>query len=257
VTPIQYAVLEAWAAGTFTDDRERAVARDLDALSPGEQAVALDRAALDACLGGAYHPGIEVPWTLRVPAMWAGARRLRVRSTTVEHSDYGDELTPAVTLAPDGPLAGSGPGDLTRWQGTPWHSDAASCRSGYEPKVSPVLPTFWPARIPNHVLRAVDYVVVMDTTAPIADRQAAFERRYDWERFVTADNRPDTLRNMVADWGSLGIVTEQPGPVDGAFPAVMKVETDVGFGSEPTVSWNASGEPSEPQVWDGAPVTTP
>ena len=89
-------------------------------------------------------------------------------------------------MAADGPLAGSGPGDLTHWQGTPWQSDAASCRSGYEPAVSPVLPTFWPARIPNHVLREVDYMVVIDTTAPMADRQAAFERRFDWERFVTA-----------------------------------------------------------------------
>ena len=43
-------------------------------------------------------------------------------------------------MAADGPLAGSGPGDLTRWQGTPWQSDAASCRSGYEPNISPVLP---------------------------------------------------------------------------------------------------------------------
>ena len=37
----------------------------------------------------------------------------------------------------------------------------------------------------------------------------------------------------------------------------MKVETHVGFTSEPTVSWNATGRESDPQVWDGAPVTTP
>ena len=62
---------------------------------------------------------------------------------------------------------------------------------------------------------------------------------------------------MVDRWGDLGLVTEQPGPTDGAFPAVMKVETHVGFTSEPTVSWNAAGQESDPQVWDGAPVTTP
>ena len=43
-------------------------------------------------------------------------------------------------MAADGPLAGSGPGDLTRWQGTPWQSDAASCRSGYQPNISPGAP---------------------------------------------------------------------------------------------------------------------
>ena len=159
-------------------------------------------------------------------------------------------------MAADGPLAGSGPGDLTRWQGTPWQSDAASCRSGYQPTISPVLPTFWPARIPNHVLREEDYLIVVDIDAPMADREAAFERRYDWERFVTGPNRSDTLQTMVQSWGQLGIITEQPGPSDGAFPAVMKVETNVGFTSEPTVSWNAAGQESDPLVWDGEPVTT-
>ena len=201
VTPIQYALLRAWAAGTFTDDRDRPVPSDLAALSPRGQTFALDRAGLDACLGGAYHPGIEVPWTLRVQSMWSGAGRLRVRSTTVENLDYGDELTPERAMAVDGPLAGSGPGDLTRWLGTPWHGDAASCRAGYQPEVSTVLPTFWPARIPNHVLREVDYLVVVDTTASMADRQAAFARRFDWERFVVAADHDQTLRNMVRHWG--------------------------------------------------------
>ena len=257
VTPIQYALLQSWAAGKFTDDRDRPTADDLAALSPREQVLALDRAGLDACLGGAYHPGIEVPWTLRVPSMWSGACRLRVRSTTVEHVDYGDELTPERTMAVDGPLAGSGPGDLTRWLGTPWHSDAGSCRYGHEPEISTVLPTFWPARIPNHVLREVDYLVVVDTSAPMTDRMAAFGRRYDWQRFVAAAERGDTLRNMVDHWGDLGVVTEQPGPTDGAFPAVMLVETNVGFGSEPNRSWSATWQEIDPMVWDGGPVTTP
>lgn len=257
LTSIQHGHLAAWAAGRFIDDRGAPAPTTLDQLGPSDQPHALDRAGLDSCLGGAYHPGIEVPWTLRVPSMWAGPMRLRVRSTTVENPDYGDQLTPAVTMAADGPLAGSGPGDLTRWQGTPWHSDAASCRSGYEPRTSPVLPAFWPSRVPNHVLREVDYRTVVDTAAPTADRQAAFERRFDWERFVTAEDNTETLHNMVDRWADLGIVTEQPGPTDGAFPAVMKVETHVGFAAEPTVSWNAAGRESDPQVWDGAPVTTP
>ncbi len=256
VTPIQYTLLQAWAAGTFTDDRDPPPPNDLATLSPREQVLALDRAGLDACLGGAYHPGVEVPWTLRVPSMWSGACRLRLRSTTVEHVDDGDELTPERTMAADGPLAGSGPGDLTRWLSTPWHSDAASCRSGYEPEISTVLPTFWPARVPNHVLREVDYLVVVDTTAAMTDRQAAFGRRYDWERFVAAANRSDTLRNMVDHWADLGLVTEQPGPTDGAFPAVMLVETNVGFGSEPMRSWSATWQEIDPMVWDGGPVTT-
>ena len=257
VTPIQYALLQAWAAGTFTDDRDRPAPTDFDSLSATEQVLALDRAGLDACLGGAFHPGIEVPWTVRVPLMWSAPGRLRVRSTTVAIVDEGDVLTPERTMAADGPLAGSGPGDLTQWMSTPWHSDAASCRSGREPEISTVLPTFWPARIPNHVLREADYLVVVDTTAPLAERQAAFGRRYDWQRFVAAANRAATLHNMVDQWSALGIVTEQPGPTDGAFPVVMLVETQVGFGSEPTTTWNAAFEQIDPMVWDSGPVATP
>ena len=129
----------------------------LDDLPVRQRPAALDRAALEQCLGGAYHPGIELPWTLRVASMWDEPGRLRVRSDTVDPTDYGDVLTPAAALAAGGPLDGSSPGALTRWLGTPWQTDAASCRSGYEPSISPVLPTFWPARIPNHVLRAADY----------------------------------------------------------------------------------------------------
>ena len=257
VTPIQHAALQAWAAGSFTDDRDHPLPTDLAALSAGEQVRALDRAGLDACLGGAYHPGIEVPWTLRVPSLWSGPGRLRVRSTAVELTDHGAELTPEETMAPGGPLDGSAPGDLTRWLSTPWHCDAASCRSGYEPEISTVLPTFWPARVPNHVLREADYLVVVDTAVPLPERQAAFDRRYDWERFVVASERPATLRNMVTDWSRLGLVTEQPGPADGAFPAVMLVETNVGFDSEPDRTWSAAWDEIDPMVWDGGPVTTP
>jgi hypothetical protein len=256
VTPIQYGLLRSWARGTFTDDWDRPTVDDLAALSPREQVLALDRAGLDGCLGGAYHPGIEVPWTLRVPSMWSDPRRLRVRSTTVENIDEGEQLTPVRTMAADGPLAGSGPGDLTRWLGTPWHCDAASCRSGHQREISTVLPTFWPARIPNHVLREVDYRIVVDTNASLDDRMAAFGRRYDWQRFVVAPNRRETLRNMVDQWGGLGLVTEQPGPIDGAFPAVMLVETDVGFVREPDRTWSATWQEIDPMVWDSGPVTT-
>ncbi len=256
VTPIQYAALGAWAAGSFTDDRAEPRPAAFDDLGPVEQTQALDRAGLDSCLGGAFHPGIEVPWSVRVPSMWARPGRLRVRSTTVQLADHGDELTPEATMAADGPLAGSGPGDLTRWMSTPWHTDAASCRSGREPEISTVLPTFWPARVPNHVLREADYRVVVDTAASPADRQAAFERRYDWQRFTAASDRRGTLTAMAARWAEMGLVTAQPGPADGAFPAVMLVETHVGFDEEPATTWSAAFREIDPLVWDGGPTSS-
>ena len=73
VTRLQYAQLGAWAQGRFADDRGRRSARprSLAALPLDDRPAALDRAALDSCLGGAFHPGIEAPWTLRMRSLWA------------------------------------------------------------------------------------------------------------------------------------------------------------------------------------------
>jgi hypothetical protein len=176
-----------------------------------------------------------------------------VRADTVDTTDHGDQLTPDAALAPGGPLDGSSPGSLTRWLGTPWHSDAASCRSGYEPEVSPVLPTFWPARIPNQVLREAEYDVVMDDERPLAERRAAFDTRHDWERFVATGDRGSTLANMARDWWKLGMVQARPGP-GGDFPEVLKVEADVGFEHEPDVTYGPTFAPLDPNALDGGQV---
>jgi hypothetical protein len=240
VTPLQYARLGAWADGRYVDDRDRAftVSQELESLPAEEQVRALDRASLESCLGGAFHPGIEAPWTLRIASMWERPFRMRVRSTEPK-TDYGGILTRDVVFAKKGPLQGSAPGDLTGWLGVPWHNDAASCRSGYQRRISTVLPTFWPARIPNQVLREADYRIVMDRSRPLEERQAAFRRRHDWERFVARPTRPPTLKLMVEEWPKMGMVAVRPGPGDAEFPSSFKVESYVGFEREPKHEYGA------------------
>src|SRR5215510_7049155 len=68
----------------------------------------------------------------------------------------------------------SGPGDLTRWMAVPWQTDTASCRAGYDPEYSPFLPTFWPARVPNHVLAEADYNQVLNKKLSKEERLEAF-----------------------------------------------------------------------------------
>lgn len=235
VTPLQYAQLRAWARGRFDDDRAQAARRPtrLSRLPVARQPQALDRAALESCLGGAYHPGIEAPWVLRQRSLWQRPFRLRVRTTAVEARDWGPQLTAEIVLGADGPLQGVAPGELTRWLGVPWHADAASCRSGYEPSISPVLPTFWPARIPNHVLTEEDYEIVMDRSRPLRERRAAFRRRPLWDRFIFGPNGRPSLDLMVSDWAKMGVVEDRPGPGDRHFPKRLKVETGVGFTAEP------------------------
>ena len=62
----------------------------------------------------------------------------------------------------------------------PWQADTASCRSGYESTYDPYVPTFWPARVPNQVLTAMNYGIVMDTAKTDAQRLAAFHDRRSW-----------------------------------------------------------------------------
>jgi hypothetical protein len=230
VTPVQFERLARWAAGDFVsdlDDLDAPAAERLEDLPTAAQPAALDRAALDACLGDAFHPGCEATWPMRVGSMYASLFRLRHRASP--EPDFGDHLTPQIALSADGPLTACSPGALTRWMAVPWQTDTASCRSGYEPRIDPYLPTFWAARVPNHVLSEASYQRVIDTSLSTQQRRQAFAERAPFFRGIDGRSTGDTLANMVQDWYRLGVVTERPGAPDGRFPVVMKVETDGDF----------------------------
>ena len=232
LTALQYRHLKAWSEGRFTVGSGAGPVR-IEDYALQDRPAALDRAALDACIGGAFHPGIEFPWIIRTPWIWTAEIQLRTTSEEVDRTDYGDTLTTPVAVSKTGPLSRLGPGSITHWMGVPWHADASSCRFGYERAISPILPGFWPARIPNGVLAEVDYRIVIDTARSLDDRRAAFGRRRDWQRFISAPTRAPILAAMAQEWFKLGMVEDRPGPADGVFPALMKVESNVGFEREP------------------------
>jgi len=238
VTALQYAHLRAWSEGNFTDTPESAT-DVLSDLPTAEQPAALDRASLGACLGGAFHPGIEFTWLARIAWMWTDDMRIKATLSGPNYADYGPLMTQEIALSRSGPLSKIGPGSIGQWMGLPWHSDSSSCRSGYSLATSPVSPTFWPARIPNQVLAEEDYDVVMDPARSLAERRAAFDRRRGWERFIAGPTGQQAINAMITDWYKLGVVTQMPGPKDGFFPATMKVETGVGFASEPAFDYGA------------------
>ncbi len=90
ITSVQYANLARWASGDFVNDLATADASPdcLEHLPIEAQPIALDRAALEACLGDAFHPGCEATWPMRVESMYSGLFRLRHRKTP--EPDYGD-----------------------------------------------------------------------------------------------------------------------------------------------------------------------
>ena len=118
---------------------------------------------------------------------------------------------------------------MTKWMSVPWHTDTASCRSGYDATFDLYIPTFWPTVSPNHVLTEEDYNVVIDETQSAEVRSAAFNNRPDWLRHIARPNQRDSLQLMLTKWFRLAIVTERPGPTIGDFPASMLVETGLAF----------------------------
>lgn len=226
----QYDVLRKWADGDFRADWPAGgPPRELAALDAHEQPHSLDRAALHFCLADAFHPGCEVTWPIRHLSMFSAPFRIRQRRPGTKDRDYGKKLTQAQVLAPDGPLWEQGPGDLTRWMGLPWQADTAYCRSGYDPSYDSFLPTFWPARVPNQVLSEADYRVVIDPEQPREVREAAFNRRANWNRLLGPNLRPsEQMMNMVHHFANMGVVETRPGVDDDPlFPRTMMVENAV------------------------------
>lgn len=227
----QNRMMRQWALGNFTAGTKKTITKLGDA-PVAEQPSLLDRAALENCAADAFHPGCEVTWPMRHDTMYSEPFRVRHRTAgDPPEPDYGDSLTPDIALSGRGPLYAQGPGDLTRWMAAPWQTDTAGCRSGYElqnnidARYSPYLPTFWPAQVPNQVLKAADFEKV-NVAGNDEERADAFERRAVWLRGLTATDKTQQLQQMTTLWWKFGIIEERAYTVgDGKFPDSILVES--------------------------------
>ncbi len=66
VTITQYQWLKQWANGEFTTEHPQ-IWQSFEQMPPHLQAEELTIAPLEECLGGPFHPGIEITWPLRIP----------------------------------------------------------------------------------------------------------------------------------------------------------------------------------------------
>ncbi len=222
VTSTQYGHLERWAAGNFADDWTGSPVRPvgLASLSPDRQVEQLERAALHDCLGGPFHPGIELTWTMRIPHLWTAPYRLNVLPTNASaRQDWGDVLTPAVCIGRGGPYDGVAAGALTRFLGVPWQTDGASCNSeaDYHPSYFLSMPTFWGARVPDQVLSSESHlraVANIDLGCP-TQAMKYFATRSDWLRDVRGVDYYDRIAHMIVEWHDLGMVLPAPVPMAG------------------------------------------
>jgi L-lysine epsilon oxidase-like protein len=230
ISPTQYAHLGRWAAGKFADDWPGAIPQPprFDDLTPADQVAQLERASLHDCIGGPFHPGIELTWTMRLPRVWARAYRLKVLpGDGAAKQDYGKVLTPDACMAAGGPYDGVAAGALTRFLGVPWQTDGTSCNSDadYAPWTFLSMPTFWGARVPDQVFAEANYARTQDLEPALSRLQIDkhFALRVDWLRDVRGRDYYDRLSNMIANWAGLGMVI--PGVDPPAWlPAGVRVE---------------------------------
>ncbi|HEY1111345.1 MAG TPA: LodA/GoxA family CTQ-dependent oxidase, partial [Opitutaceae bacterium] len=227
LSTLQMRQLARWVAGDFVNDLDAPPPpRELAKVPLAEQPATLDRAALEFCLADAFHPGCEITWPIRQLSMFSAPFRIKhCPGATLAQIDYGPQLTPAIALAPDGPLYAQRPGGLSRWMAVPWQTDTASCQSGYDKAYDPLIPTFWAARVPNQVLTEADYKIATDMSRPPEERTAAFNHRPKWMR-ILATNYQVYINQMVSHFGAMGVVEARERPArDKLLPPRLLVES--------------------------------
>lgn len=185
LTKTQYTLLKQWADGDFVSDWP-AGTRTSDEITPS----GLDRAALEACSGGAFFPGIEGGWIFRKAEAYAEPYRLNAALLTA--------------------------GDVTKRMAVPWQADFFECNTHW-----------WPAQRPDDVLPAATFrrlreidrelanpklgdkgsdKVVRDEL--LAERTALASRRVPWARHLPSES-PAGDNAMVKHWVELGFVTSE------------------------------------------------
>jgi hypothetical protein len=160
LTEVQYERMRRWAAGTFESDFQESDAlaqpRRLEDLPPPDVPAALDRAALEACVGGGFFPGIEA------------GRMMLERSTYAEDRPF--RINPHLP-----------PGALTAQMAVPWQADFFECALQTDPDDDPDDPAngmdWWPAQRPVNVLRGASEAA--NWVSGIKDKRAMVDR---WAR---------------------------------------------------------------------------
>lgn len=117
----QFLMFAQWAAGNF-------VSAPIKYPSP-PRPQDLDRAATEACIGGAFYPGIEVGWQIRAGKLFLEPFRIDQNAKSRYHGE-----TTTITA-----------GHFSRQMAEPWHADFTECRSdttGYG---------WWPSTRPDNV----------------------------------------------------------------------------------------------------------
>jgi hypothetical protein len=189
----QYFFLQQWAEGWFVNEPDRT-----------EPTLALTRAVLDNCVGGAFSPGIEMTWISRDPAIYQAADPMRINADIPAQGPLRLSFDPARMQ----------PGDVSRYMALPWQADFNECSS--QPLDGRVL-WWWPAQRPEYVY--------LDPTPPSGLMAMRAEPvptlhtggQVPWIGSDFDQNGPDYISfadnvQMVQHWAGLGFVMRKAVP---------------------------------------------
>lgn len=151
----QWGALRLWANGQFNDVSQNPIlaATDLNSLPVALQPAALDCASLSFAGADAFHPGLDLPWVIRVQDIYSPGQPFRIRKGNVQLNTVADRPTISFNTAKAaGMFTGLVPGGLTCWLAVPWQCDLQGC-SIIQPRYQPKPMAWWPARVPDFVQR--------------------------------------------------------------------------------------------------------
>lgn len=253
IPPLLYEQLKKWKDGDFKPMRlpdsdidaigEVFRRKFLDAAKDeSKKPLLMTRAVLETLYGGGFHPGVELTWPMRHNLIYAvnvqvyddvtenfglfGLREIRINAATpaeqqkIYYNDFGLQMGSEDIRESMDPahkkhwLWKITPGDLTKWMGIPWQSDAGSCQAVYVDKQYPI-PAWWAANLPVHVLPQESYHKLLDPNILDDTKKNIFANREDWLHtantgfigYHAEGGYMNGLINMVYEWNQIGMVT--------------------------------------------------
>ncbi len=195
VTPTQYALLEQWAKGNFVPP---AVVPPAPPSGPNITPEGLDRAALENAVGGAFFPGIEAGWQMRMAAIYAEPFRVKIGAP----SPYLGEVGGVVRS-----------GHFSRQMALPWHADFLRCKAESDAtRVFAALAPgwgWWPAQRPDIVFASeADFRASPPKTVPW-HRATRGGAKVTWPTGSPGEPDVPSYQEMLDNWRKFGFIVEK------------------------------------------------
>jgi hypothetical protein len=269
--PVLYEALKQWRDGNFAAVEELDFdnidalgayfrAKFLEAAKDSsKRPLLMTRAVLETLYGGGFHPGVELTWPMRHNLLYAensqvfesvmegsslfGLREVRINSATADEQkqiffkDFGFQLGSEDVRESMDPSSDKHwlwlitPGDLTKWMGIPWQSDAGSCQAVYIDKQYPV-PAWWAANLPVHVIPQESFEKLRDPNVLPETKKHIYANRLPWLQttntgfigYHAEGGYMNGLISMVYQWDNIGMVTgrKMDPPIEG-IPEIVYV----------------------------------